>query len=40
MLARESRFSLNILREEKSFITERIRKRMASLGDAISIHST
>jgi len=40
MLARESRFSLNILREEKSFITERIRKRMASLDDAISIHST
>ena len=40
MLARESRFSLNILREEKSFITERIRQRMASLGDAASTHST
>lgn len=32
MLARESRFSFRILREEKSFIAGRIRRRLASLS--------
>ncbi|HKD14712.1 MAG TPA: hypothetical protein VKE71_09210 [Candidatus Angelobacter sp.] len=32
MLAGESRFSSRILREEKNFITERIRQRIASLS--------
>lgn len=32
MLARESRFSSRILREEKNFITEQIRQRIASLS--------
>jgi len=32
MLAGESRFSSRILREEKNFITEQIRQRIASLS--------
>lgn len=34
MLARESAFSSRILREEKNFITELIRRRIASLSGA------
>ena len=31
MLARETRFSFHVLREEKSFLTERVPERLAKL---------